>query len=412
MIIQHGTIYTPDGFRRDQSIRIEDGRITAIAPDGLAAPGELAPSGDERVLDAAGRYVVPGFVDLHVHGAAGYDTMDGTPEALQAMARYFVRHGVTSFLATTITASHEATVRAVRNVTGYVAEQGGAPIGAPMGAPPGARVVGVHLEGPYINSAAKGAQPESYCRAPDLAELDQLIAMGPVRLITLAPELPGAESFVRAAAGKGLTVAIGHTRAGYEQTAAALDWGASHGTHTFNAMTGLHHREPGAVGALLTDPRATTELIADFIHLHPAVIALAVRVKTPQKVALVTDAMRATGLPDGTYDLGGQSVVVSAGACWLAGPSGQQTTTLAGSTLNLETALRNTMQACGLSLAETLPMLTAVPAREIGMEGQIGVLAPQALGDVVLLDEACRVTATIVGGEIAYERGTDEDVVS
>jgi len=384
MIISNGTVYTPDGPQANHTLRIQGDRIDEIVPPG-------APPADEQAVDATGLNVIPGLIDIHVHGAAGHDTMDATPAALDAMSRFFASHGVTGFLATTITNPQEALLAAVENVAAFQRTP-----------PAGARVLGVHLEGPYINAAAKGAQPESSCRLPNLAELAMLSQAGPVRLISLAPELSGAEIFVRATAAKGIVVAIGHTTATYEQAAAAADWGATHGAHTYNAMVGLHHRKPGTVGAILSDPRLTAEFIADGIHLHPAIVSLSVRAKGVERAALITDAMRAAGLPAGTYDLGGQPVVVDQGACWLADEQGRATATLAGSTLTLDVALRNTMQWTGMSLAEALPLVTTTPARQAGMAGKVGTLRPGALADVTLLDKAGRVAMTIVGGKVVY----------
>jgi N-acetylglucosamine-6-phosphate deacetylase len=387
MIIRHGTVFTPHGFEPNYSTRIDGERIAEIGRDDAVTAADGEPS-----LDAQGSFVVPGFVDVHVHGAAGYDTMDASAEALAGMAAFFARHGVTSFLATTITAPRAATLAAIRAVASY------------SEAPPnGARLIGLHLEGPYLNRAAKGAQPEQFCRAPDVAEMDEFAAAGPVRLISLAPELPGAEACVRAAVSRGIHVAVGHTQATYEQVEEAAAWGVDHAAHTFNAMTGLHHRQPGAAGAILTDDRLVAEIIADGIHLHPAVIALAVRAKTPARVALITDAMRATGLPEGTYDLGGQDVIVRDGSCWLIDASGGASRTLAGSTLTLDAALRNAMLATGLSLAEALPMATTTPAASIGMAGRIGTLASGYLADIALLDPAGRVQLTVVGGQVVYD---------
>jgi N-acetylglucosamine-6-phosphate deacetylase len=393
MIIQHAHVFTTHGFLPDHSLRIEGERITAIEP-GVLTPTAVG----ETVLDAAGAYAVPGLIDVHTHGAAGHDTMDATPAALAGMARYLAGHGVTGFLPTTITASHEATLAAVANAAAYIAADG------LKGPRMGARVLGVHLEGPFVNRAAKGAQPAAFCRAPDLAELDAWQAAGPIRLITVAPELPGAEVFIRAAVARGIAMSVGHTQATYEQVEAAVEWGASHVTHTFNAMSPLHHRQPGAVGAALTDDRLVVELIADGIHLHPAILALAVRAKTPGRVALVTDAMRAAGLPDSRYDLGGQGVIMRAGACWLAGPDGEPTATLAGSTLTMDAALRNTMAATGLSLAEALPMATRVPAASVGLATMGRPLEPGCLADIALLNASYEVQMTIVGGEIVYTR--------
>ncbi len=387
MIIRHGIVFTSHGFEPNYSTRIDGERIAEIGPDSA-----VTAANGEQSLDAQGGFVVPGFVDVHVHGAAGYDTMDASAEALAGMAAFFARHGVTSFLATTITAPRAATLAAIRAVASYRESPHS-----------GARLIGLHLEGPYLNRAAKGAQPEQFCRAPDVAELDEFAAAGPVRLISLAPELPGAEACVRAAVSRGIHVAVGHTQATYEQVEEAAAWGVDHAAHTFNAMTGLHHRQPGAVGAILTDDRLVAEIIADGIHLHPAVIALAVRAKTPTRMALITDAIRATGLPEGIYDLGGQDVIVRNGSCWLIDASGGASRTLAGSTLTLEAGLRNAMLATGLSLAEALPMATTTPAASIGMAGQIGTLAPGYLADIALLDQAGRVQLTVVGGRVVYD---------
>jgi N-acetylglucosamine-6-phosphate deacetylase len=387
MIIRHGIVFTSHGFEPNYSTRIDGERITKIGPDGA-----VTAANGEQSIDAQGGFVVPGFVDVHVHGAAGYDTMDASAEALAGMAAFFAQHGVTSFLATTITAPRAATLAAIRAVASYRESSHS-----------GARLIGLHLEGPYHNRAAKGAQPEQFCRAPDVAELDEFVAAGPVRLISLAPELPGAEACVRAAVSRGIHVAVGHTQATYEQVEEAAAWGVDHAAHTFNAMTGLHHRQPGAVGAILTDDRLVAEIIADGIHLHPAVIALAVRAKTPARVALITDAIRATGLPEGIYDLGGQDVIVRNGSCWLIDALGGASRTLAGSTLTLEAGLRNAMLATGLSLAKALPMATTTPAASIGMADQIGTLAPGYLADIALLDQAGRVQLTVVGGRVVYD---------
>jgi N-acetylglucosamine-6-phosphate deacetylase len=394
VIIQNVTVFTPQGWKPGHSLHIEGERIAEIVPGALQAGG--------AVVDGAGAYAVPGLIDIHTHGAAGHDTMDATPAALAGMARYAARHGVTGFLPTTITASHEATLAAVANAAAYMAADGR------VGPRAGARVLGVHLEGPFLNEAAKGAQPARFCRVPDPAEFDAWCTAGPVRLITVAPELPGAEALIRTATARGVAVSIGHTRATYEQAKAAADWGANQATHTFNAMPGLHHRQPGALGAVLTDDRLIAQIIADGIHLHPAIIALAVRAKTPARVALITDAMSAAGLPNGRYDLGGQGVIMREGACWLAGAGGEPTATLAGSTLTMDVALRNTMAATGLSLAEALPMATGVPAASVGLHDMGRPLEPGHLADIALLDSAGEVRMTIVGGQIVYQRGTGD----
>lgn len=388
MLIHNGTVFTSQGVRYYHNLRIEGGRIAEICPATSCDPQ------DADTIEAQGLYVVPGFIDVHVHGAMGHDTMDASAGALAEMARFLAAHGVTSFLATTMAASRADTLAAVRSVAGYMA--------APQ---PGARVLGVHLEGPFVNPAAKGAQSEAFCRPPDLDEFNALADAGPVRLLTLAPELPGAEAVVRAATARGVTVSIGHTRATYAQAEAAVAWGARQVTHMFNTMSPLHHREPGALGAALTDDRIVAQLIVDGIHLHRATTALAVRAKGPGRVVLVTDAMRAAGLPEGTYELGGQGVIVQDRGCWLTDASGAPTQTLAGSTLTMDAALCNVMRATGLSLAEALPMASSVPATSIGFDDRTGALAPGLWADVTLLDADYRVVATIVGGALAYQAG-------
>jgi N-acetylglucosamine-6-phosphate deacetylase len=272
-------------------------------------------------------------------------------------------------------------LRAIRNVAGVMARP-----------PDGARSLGLHLEGPYLNVEKKGAQPAAALHLPDLGELEEYLAAGPVKKITLAPELEGAEALARRAVEKGVRVSLGHTNADYEQTRAAIAWGATHASHTFNAMRGLHHRQPGATGAILTSDEVYAEIIADFVHIHPAIVDLVVRAKGGERTVLVSDAVRATGLPDGSYEFGGQKVTLREGVCRLADG------TLAGSTLALDQALRNVMSATGLSLVEALPMATRVPAASIGMADEIGSLAPGYRADVVLLDAELRVVMTLVGG--------------
>ncbi len=351
-------------------------------------PGDTA---EERpparpALDATGCTVLPGFIDVHVHGGAGFDTMDATPEALAAMARFFVRHGVTGFYPTTVTAEHGATLKAVRNAA------------AMQDVPRGARILGVHLEGPYISPHFPGAQPAGFIREPNLAEFEELTATGPVRLITLAPEQPGADQLIQAALDKNIRVVLGHTAATYEQAKAAIRSGVSQATHTFNAMTGLHHRRPGALGAVLSEDDIYGQLIPDNIHVHPAAMKILARCKGVARTILITDAIRAAGLPPGEYELGGQAVTVRDGACRLA--SG----TLAGSIVTMDRALANFTAATGLSLAETWPASSRTPAEAMGLHGEIGSIAPGFRADLALLDEQLQVAATIVGGRVAFLR--------
>lgn len=349
--------------------------------------GDIAADQTAVTLDAMGCFVLPGFIDVHVHGGAGYDAMDATPEALTAMSHFFAQHGVTAFLATTMTAPHDAILAAVAAVGAW-----GEKITT------GARIIGVHVEGPYISLKFPGAQPAAYIRPPSLTEFAELMAAGPVRMVTLAPEVEGAEELIAAARQQDVTVVWGHTDATYEACVLAADLGVTQATHTYNAMSGLHHRKPGVLGATLTLDQIYAQLIADNIHVHPAAMNVLVRCKGVDRTVLITDAMRAAGLPDGEYELGGQPVTVSEGSCRLADG------TLAGSILTMERALVNFMAATGLPLAAAWPTTSRTPAQSLGLGQRYGALTPGYQADLVVLDGDLQVVATVVGGQVVYLR--------
>jgi len=357
-------------------ISIERGRIVSVAP----AVHGVTVSPDETTLDASGHTVLPGFIDVHVHGGAGHDTMDATPEALAGMATFVLQHGVTAFLPTTITAPHDQIRRAVANVA-PIADQA-----------VGARILGLHIEGPYISLHYPGAQPSDYIRKPNIEEFLDLVQAGPVRMMTFAPEVEGAAALLATALQHGVVAVWGHTDATYEECVAAATQGFTQATHTYNAMSGLHHRRPGVLGATLTIDPVYAQLIADNIHVHPAAMQVLARCKGVERTILITDAMRAAGLADGTYDLGGQQVTVAEGACRLADG------TLAGSILTMDRALRNFLAATDLSLAEAWPVTSRTPAQSLGLADQFGSVAAGYCGDLVVLDSALDVIATIVGG--------------
>ena len=378
--ITGGILLTPHTTLTDHTLVIEGRTIAALVA------GRPAPRPDDVVIDAAGAWIIPGLIDVHVHGAVGVDTMDATPEALQAMARFFAQHGVTSYLPTTMAASGAAILSAIENV-----------IRCPQPGD-GAEHLGLHLEGPYLNLEYRGAQPPQYFRPPQPAEYEAWYATNRIRLITAAPELDGAEAFIAAGVARGVEFAIGHSGARYDQVVAAANWGVRQATHTYNGMLGLHHREPGTLGGILTDERITCQVIVDGVHVHPAMVKLLIQAKGIGHTILITDAMRAAGLHDGEYDLGGQPVMVRNGEARIASGS------LAGSTLTLDAALRNAMRFAGLTLPEALPMATSVPAEALHLTGRKGVLAPGADADVVLLDSALNVVTTVVGGRVVYHR--------
>jgi N-acetylglucosamine-6-phosphate deacetylase len=362
---------------RVADLLVESGRIIGVDSTTEAS----------QTLDAGGCLILPGFVDLHIHGSAGADVMDATPAALETIARFLASRGVTSFLATTMTAPHAATLAAVAAVRAHGSD-----------VPGGARILGVHLEGPYLSPKFPGAQQASLIRPPNLGEFEALVTAGPVRMITLAPEVAGAHDLIRAAQARDITVVLGHTDATYAACQTAIELGVSQATHTYNAMRGLHHREPGTLGAVLSDDRLFAQLIADNVHVHPAAMRILARCKGVERTVLITDAIRATGLPPGEYELGGQPVTVQHGECRLADG------TLAGSILTLDRALVNFLAASGLAVAQAWAATSRTPARSIGMDGEIGSLAPGARADLVILDEALTVVATVVGGEVVYLR--------
>lgn len=333
-----------------------------------------------------GSLLAPGLIDVHVHGALGMDVMDADPEALRQMARFYAQHGVTSFLATTTTDAPDRLLAAVKNVAQVMAEGTG-----------GAELLGTHVEGPYIDQGRRGAQDPAHIRAPQPDEYRRLFDTGAVRLITVAPEAPQVDELIAFALEHGAAVSIGHTRASYELVRHVVELGANQATHLFNGMEPLHHRDPGVVGAALTLDDVYCQLIADNVHIHPAVLKLAVRAKGTGRILLITDAMRGAGMPDGEYNLGGLAVTVLHGEARL--PDG----TLAGSTLTLDRALVNIMAATGLSLMDVLPMATANPARALNMP-QKGVIAEGKDADLIVLDDQARVMLTFVGGETVYRR--------
>ncbi|MGA2821566.1 MAG: N-acetylglucosamine-6-phosphate deacetylase [Anaerolineales bacterium] len=375
-LIRDGTILAPSSEMRGGTLVIEGGRIVDVVPRRLrSGKGEIT-------LNASGMLVIPGLIDLHIHGCDGHDTMDATPEAQRGMGFFLAQHGVTSYLPTTVAASAECVMAAIRNVAATPPAAGEA---SPLG---------INLEGPYINPAHAGAQPVQHIRPPDWSEFETWLAAGPVRMMTVAPELVGAVNLIEGGLARGVAFAVGHSGATYEQVVAAADHGLGHATHVFNAMVGLHHRDPGCVGAVLDDDRIIAQIIVDEVHVHPAVVRLLLRVKGVRRTVLISDAMRAAGLPDGDYDLGGDTICVRGGVARTTHGG------LAGSTLMLDQALRNVIRLSGLTLVQALPMATSVPAAALGLTERKGSLAAGADADIVLLDESLQVRLTLVAGEV------------
>ena len=376
--IKGGKVVTPLEVFEQADVLIEDSAIVAVGP-GVAA-GEHC-----ETIDAAGHIIAPGFVDIHVHGSAGHDTMDGTREAIEGMANHFVKHGVASFLPTTLTMAAEDIMAAIRAV--HECQQN--PVA-------GAQPLGVHLEGPYIDSAKKGAQPVQHVRTAADLDYQGFFSLGNVRMISLAPEIDDNRALIGYARTRGAAVAVGHSSASFEQVAEAVKLGVNQSTHTFNQMEGMHHRKPGTVGAALMLDDIYAQFIADGVHLHPAIVKMIVRLKGPERATLITDAIRGAGMPDGEYELGGQPITVKDGAVRL------KDGTLAGSTLTMDRGVRNTAAFSGAPLRECIQMATLTPARSIGVANRKGSLEPGKDADIVLLSPDLQVVATIVMGKIAY----------
>jgi N-acetylglucosamine-6-phosphate deacetylase len=377
IVIVNGVILTPDEQISGHQVVIQGEKIVGIDPAGSIETEDIS-------IDARGKIIIPGLIDIHMHGANGFDCMDATSEAIQGMGRFIARYGVTSYLPTTVTASMESTLGAIRNT---------------VRTPPpldGARHLGIHLEGPYLDHGHRGAQPAEHLRPADPNEYRAWLEIKDIRLITVAPEVMGVPDLIRAGTQAGIEFALGHTGATYEQALAAVESGVSQATHTFNGMAPLQHRSPGALGVVLSDERIKAQIIADGIHVHPSIVKLLVKAKGVDHTILITDAMRATGLPDGDYALGDQMVHVKAGIAQT------QAGGLAGSTLTMDQALRTMMGFATLSLQEALPMATSVPAIAIGLERQKGRIAAGFDADIVILDETYHVWMTMAGGQVVY----------
>jgi N-acetylglucosamine-6-phosphate deacetylase len=379
--ITGGTILTPYQRLSGHSLIFERDKITDILPD----PNPSEDVGG-KVFDASGLWVTPGLIDIHTHGADGHDTMDATPEAIQGYSQFLAQQGVTSFLPTTVTASKRDIQAAIDNIAQMITGVDGA------------RILGIHLEGPYLNAAHKGAQPEELLRRAEKAEYNPWITHDLVKLFTVAPEIEGVMDLISEGQDHGVEFAVGHSGASYEVMQDAVDRGLRQATHTFNGMLGLHHRRPGTVGSVLTEERIYAQVIADGVHLHPAIIKLIIKAKGIEKTILISDSMRATGLKDGEYSLGEQVVYVNEGIARI--PSGS----LAGSTLTMDAAIRNTMRFTSLSFPEVLPMATSVPSKAMGLDDQIGILKPGARADIVCFDAMLNTRMVFIGGELVVER--------
>jgi N-acetylglucosamine-6-phosphate deacetylase len=379
-------LFTPLHGIEDAALMIEDGVITAV---GARADVRVPPNA--KVLDFGDAVLAPGLIDLHIHGGAGHDLMEGSDESLSAVERLMTRHGVTSYCPTTVTAPIDSTLSSLDAL-------GKAVVRATNDGGDGkrARPLGVHLEGPFLSHGKRGVHPPELLRPASRQLFDRMwqAAGGHVSMMTIAPEIEGAIDLIAEASRRGVCVSLGHSDAGLSQAQAAITAGARHATHTFNAMRPLDHRNPGLLGGVLASRQLTADMIVDGIHVDPVVVDLFVRAKGADGAVLITDAISATGMPDGTYRLGALEVEVRDGRCEFNGR-------LAGSVLTLDRALRNTMKFAHIELQTAIRMATINPARVLGIEEHKGVLAAGADADIAVFTPSGEVVRTIVGGIVS-----------
>lgn len=384
-VLAGARVVTPDGVLDDGWVRIADGVLTEVGR-GEIGRGEVSRGGIGRgdapgsALDLGGGWLVPGFVDLHCHGGGGASYSSADPEQLRRSLATHREHGTTTSLASLVSAPVAELEEQIAALAELVDE------GA---------LAGIHLEGPFLSSARCGAHDTSVLRSPDSATVERLLSAGrgAVSMVTLAPELANSLDAIRQLDERGVIAAVGHTDGTWEQARAAIDAGATVATHLFNGMRPLHHREPGAVAALLEDERVAVELICDLVHLHPAVAALAAQRAGPDRTVLVTDAISATAAADGEYRLGDLAVTVREGVPRLADGS------LAGSTLTMDDAFRNLVRGCGLDVERAVAATSTEPARLLGLADRVGAVREGLAADLVVLDEQLRLRGVLKHGQ-------------
>ncbi len=374
MLIKNGLVFTSECQFAMMDVLVKDDRIAAVAPAGTLE--------DENVIDAKGGYVLPGFVDIHSHGAVGHDICDSSEEGLKAMLSYYGKNGVTSVVPATMSFNQPILTDVIKAAVPFFDKEGH-----------GAVLRGVNMEGPFFNVEKCGAQNPEYIMDPDYSMFDSLYELsgGYIKLVDIAPELPGSIEFVKKACEK-CVVSIAHTNANYDQSSDAFKAGASHATHLFNAMPPFGHRDPGVIGAAF-DKAEFVELICDGIHVHPSAVRSVFVWFGEDRVCLISDSVRGAGLPDGEYDLGGQMVIIKEGRATVAG-----TDTLAGSTTSLAECCRRAI-GFGVPIEQAVRAATINPAKAVGLDAEVGSLKAKKRADIVIWDKDLKTQAVFVGGK-------------
>ncbi len=375
------TIITPFTVIKNGSIGVDyEGKICYIGPP--------IKSDAEEVIEADNLTLIPGFIDLHIHGSNGYDIMEGNDNKLFRLTEFLASKGVTSFLPTTTTSPMDDVINAIASIKRLMEKKMFK-----------SKIIGAHIEGPYFNPVQSGAQDDRFLRKPSVEEMKQILDMykGVVKRVTLAPELEGGSELIKFLRSQGIIVAMGHTDATYDEAIKAINYGATIANHLFNRMRKIHHREPGVIVACLDRDDVYTELIVDGIHIHPAVLRLVVKAKTTDKIILITDAIMAAGLADGEYMLGRQRIIIKDGKSTL-----EDGVTIAGSTLTMDRAVRNAVEMMNISLKDAVKMASYVPALALGLADRKGAIKLGYDADIVLIDDQLNVKLTMREGEIIY----------
>lgn len=381
LMIRNAKVVTQDKVTAPSSVHIEDGKIKEIDEQ-----NSLQPSKEHKIIDAKEQLLIPGMIDVHIHGANGHDMMDGTVESILEVSKTCSETGCTSFLPTSVSSSIEDLLQMIRNVKQVIGQE------------TGAKIEGIHLEGPYLNTKRKGMQNEKFLRHPNMDEMKQILdeAGSLIKMVTIAPELPGGMEMVEFLKKRGIIVALAHSDATYEEAKEAFSKGASHVTHCFNAMRPIHHRDPGLVVAAFEEEHVSLQAIVDHVHLHPAIVRLMHQIKGPEGVVLITDALQAMNMGDGEYEFGGHHVIVKDGVAQLADG------TLASSTVTMNEALRKTV-ASEIPFVDAVYMATTAPADLLGLQYK-GRIMPGVKANLVLLDPDFNVEWTMIDGHVVYEK--------
>lgn len=380
-LIKNVKVITPYEILFQQAISIENNIIVAIDYEDRFNEKEY-----EEIIDGKDNFIAPGFIDIHNHGNSGYDFMDATEEAIDEITRFHLKNGVTSTLGTIITSSDENIERAIINLREYENKKDRA------------QILGIHLEGPFFNLLKKGAQPDKYIKDPYLKGMKKYneLSQGKLKMVSLAPELDGAIPLISYLKNENIIVAMAHSNATFNEAKKGVDYGITVATHLYNGMRSFTHREPGIIGVSLTDERVYCELINDGVHLHQGAVSMAMKMKGIDKIVLVSDAMRAAGLEDGQYELGGQKVFVKEGAARLENGS------LAGSTLNLRDSVYNMVKWMDIPIQDAVRMASLNPAKAIKIDDRKGSIEIGKDADLILFDKNINIKAGIVGGNITW----------